>query len=130
MASFYKAAIGHDIAALSLVLLNPQPTSDGVQVTRRTYSGNRTIYDEGKYTIWRWNVVESEEQFDAILDYFGLDGPTPTAEVTINAPEAPHLAYNRWNGIAHQPQIGENIRRREYFLRDLEIYITDLEYAL
>lgn len=127
--SFYSAAPGWDVPSVDLVLLSPQPASTGVQVARRTYSANRTIYDQGRFTVWRWNMVESDEVLADILDYFDLSITNTTRAVTIRAPEAPGFAYNRFNGIAHAPRLGETVARKEYFIRDLEIYITDLVYA-
>lgn len=128
--AIHKVAIGFDVPMIDLVAIDPQPTTHGVEITRRTYSANRHILDEGWFVVFRWSVLEADEAtLSLILGQFDLDGADLTANVTIATPEAPTLAINRFNGIAHRPRVGEDIVRREYFLRNLEMYVTDLEYA-
>lgn len=127
--SFYKVALGFDVPDIDLVLIDPQPTSDGVQTTRRTHSANATIFGEGRYIELRWAVVEDESILDDILSVFGLDGADTTSEVTIHVPQPPIMAYNYFNGIAVRPEIGPDLRRRDYFLRDLVVLVKFLELA-
>lgn len=129
MASTYKVALGHDVASLDLDLVDPQPTSDGIQVTRRTFSGNGTVYDQGRYIELRWSVIEDEAEYNDLLQQFGIDGGDLTADVTISVPDDDYQ-YNRFNGIAVRPQLGQDARRRDYFIREMVIVVRNLEFAL
>lgn len=108
------------MALLSLTTISPQPRSEGVKPTRRTYSADGTPHDEGLHVVLVWDVVESATQLDDIFDQFGLDVAT-SADVTVYAPNQLHV-YTRYNGKAIRPDIG----RRDYFLRELNIIIRDL----
>lgn len=118
--STYKVAEGSGVALVSLVTVTPQPRSDGVKPTRRSYSADGTPHDEGLHVQLIWDFVESATDLDDILDQFGLDVAT-SADVTIYVPNQLHV-YTRYNGKAIRPDIG----RRDYFLRDLNIIIRDL----
>lgn len=129
MASSYKVADGHDIAFGSLNLIVPQPSSNGVEATRRTYSANGEPFDEGLFIELRWNIVGQSDRLNTILAFFGLNGDDMTNEVTISVPEGPILAYNKFNGLAIRPEIGRDIRRRDFALRELIILVKNLSYA-
>lgn len=127
MASFYKVATGHDVASGSLVLISPQPRSDGVQSTRRLFSANAKVKDEGLFVYLHWNVIGTIAMYQSILSQFGL-GAATEADVTISVPEYQY-AYNRFNGVAIRPAPGEDVQRRNFFFREIVILVRNLEYA-
>lgn len=127
--SSYQIAIGHDVALVDLDLLVPQPRSGIVKATRRTTSGNRKILDEGLYLELRYNVLGSPATYSSLLTQFGVNGSNTTRDVTIYGVEY-QFAYNRFNGVAVRPQLGEDADYDNFFIRDIIFLITDLEYAL
>ncbi|NIV32639.1 MAG: hypothetical protein GWN58_25305, partial [Anaerolineae bacterium] len=53
----YRVADGHDVALVSLTVLDPQPRSEGIKPTRRTFGGDGTPYDESKYVELLYSMV-------------------------------------------------------------------------
>lgn len=127
--SFYKVLLGHDQPLVDLELVDPQPSSDGVQATRRTYSGNGSVHVEGLYIILRFDVVGFEAEYNDLLQQFGVDGGSREAEVTLYAPDE-DFQYNRFNGIAIRPQNSQEVRRRDYAIGGIELLVRNLEFAL
>jgi len=118
--SNYRVALGHDVALASLAKMDPQPSSPGVQATRRLYMGDGSVLEQGLYVEWIYNVIEDAAQHSAILTPLGLIA-APSALVTINTRNQ-HYVYKRYNGRAIRPEAGwEN-----YFARNITIIIRDL----
>jgi hypothetical protein len=118
--SDYRVAVGHDVALASLTVMNPQPASPGVQITRRLYFGDGSVLDQGLFVEWIYNVVDSAAQLSAILTPMGLMTAS-SANVTINARNQLYV-YKRYNGRAIRPEASwEN-----YFARNVTIIIRDL----
>jgi len=126
--TLYKLAQGSDVAIGSLIALIPQPKSDGIKPLRRTFSGDGSIYDEGRYIELYWDLVGNQPMYQALLvSVFGVSYLS-TNEVTIFCPDE-HFQFQRFNGLAVIPQNGEDVRRRDYFIRDIVILIKDLVLA-
>lgn len=124
MASNYRAAPGHGIALLSLVLIDPQPASAGFKVTERSYGLSGAVYQQAPYIELVWSMIETPTQYASILSQFGLTSVL-YANVTVYIPNAAYT-YARYNGIAVKPEIGKDGARSNYFLRDFVILIKDL----
>lgn len=120
MASDYRIAEGHGVALVSLVDIDPQPASAGVKATRRTYSADGAIHDEGLHIVLEYSALEDATALDDLLDQFGLDVAT-TANVTLYAPNQVH-AYARYNGLAVRPEVS----RDNFYLRGIQIVVRDL----
>lgn len=118
--SIYKAKEGAGQALIDLITIVPQPRSDGVKPTRRTYSADGKPHDEGLHVNLVWDVVKNATELDDIFDQFGLDAAT-SAAVTVYVPNQLHV-MTRYSGLAVRPDIG----RRNFFLRDLSIIVRDL----
>ena len=116
----YLIAEGHNVALVDLVAISPQPASPGVKATRRTFSADGAIHDEGLYIALEWSVVEDATALNDLFAQFGLDSAT-TANVTVYCPNQLH-AFTRYNGVAQRPEVG----RQSYFLRDVQIVIKGL----
>lgn len=127
MASDYRAADGHDVALGSLTVLDPQPSADLIQATRRTHGGDGSVYDEGKYIIWRWNVVANETEYQSILSDLGVQSAL-TNDVTVYS-RSEDGSYVRYNGTAIRPQPGPDVRQQNFFLRNVEVVIRDVSIA-
>lgn len=123
--SDYRVKTGHDEDLVDLVRLQPQPTSTGVQVTRRVASGDGTIHDQGLYLELIWPMRESESDYLALLTAFGLHNQA-TAAVTVHARDQ-RWQYRRYNGLAVLPEMGAGARWANYFPRNITILIRNLE---
>lgn len=122
--SDYRIGIGHDLDLGDLTLLQPQPTSTGVQVTRRVVAANGMVHDQGLYVQLIWPVLEGDAEYRTILGYFGLNA-AKVADVTIYARDERWL-YRRYNGLAVQPELGTDARWR-YFPTNITILVRNLK---
>lgn len=125
--SSYRVKTGHDQALVDLVAMAPQPRSEGVLRVRRTYAAGGAVIEEGRYIELVWDLVGTIAAFQALLTQFGL-GVALTSEVTIYAPEQ-YYAYNRFNGTAIRPELGRDVSRNTYFIRNITILVRDLTYS-
>lgn len=121
----YKLADGHDIALESLSDLDPQPRSAGIQATRRTFAADGTVHDDGRYVVLEWTVIENATEYQSLLSTFGIETVT-TNDVTVYVRDEA-FAWARMNGTAVRPSPGQDVRWKEYFPRDVQILIRDLE---
>ena len=125
--SDYRVADGHDVVLGSLTVLDPQPKSEGIRPTRRTFAADGTVYDEGRYVELEWTAVETDTQYRAILTFFGLNGLplTHSNDVTVYVRNE-LFTYSRMNGTAILPEVGRDVRWRRYFPRDVVILVKTL----
>lgn len=123
----YRVADGFNVATGSLTVLSPQPRSEGIKVARRTYGGDGTVYDEASYVELEWDVIETVADYQALLTTFGVNTAL-TNEVTVYVRDET-FAFVRMNGIAVRPEIGREVRYRQYFPRDITILIKALVAA-
>lgn len=123
--STYRVGIGHNIALGSLAIINPQPTSRGVQVARRTYGLDATVVEEGRYIELVFGVLEQPSDYLALLAQFGLSASVAKSNVTVYAPNAV-WGFARYNGVAIRPEVGAGVTWENYFLRNVVILVRDL----
>lgn len=123
----YRVADGHDVVLESLNVLSPQPRSEGIKPTRRTFGGDGTPYDEGKYVELLYSMVSSASDYQSILSSFGIQN-AGSNEVTVYVRDET-FAWTRQNGLAIRPQPGEDVRWNQYFPRDVVILVRDLADA-
>lgn len=122
----YKVATGHGVALVSLNDMNPQPRTDAtVRPVVRNESASGAIQEIGKYIELLWSMIETETQYTTLLAQFGLSATVLTNQVTIYVPNEVYT-FARYNGIARFPQQGVDIRRSDYFIRDLRIIVNRL----
>lgn len=123
--STYKVAEGFYVADADLVDIDPQPTSLGVQYTRRTWSGDTTINAEGPYCELHFNVLQDETEYQSLLAQFGIDDSL-SAQVTVSIRDA---TYNflTYNAIAIQPDPGKD-NGWEFFPKNIVILLRNLEH--
>lgn len=126
----YKVGIGYDVAEIDLVEFpaHLQPHSEGIRVARRDHAVAGNVLGEGVYIDLDWDTVEDATQLAAIYAFFGLDGSISTSNVTVLIP-GNMFTDLRYNGIAVRPLIGQDLRRTNYYLRDLTILIKMLRLA-
>ena len=123
MASDYRVADGFDVALVSLTVLNPQPKSNGVQFTSRSFAADGTPTNQGPFIELVWTAL-SNANYDTIMTAFGLTSAYHN-DVTIYARDE-NWDYSRFNGKAIKPNIGED-RDWDIFPRDMRILIRNLE---
>lgn len=122
--STYRVKDGWNEALEDLVVISPQPTSEGIRPTRRTFSANGDVYDEGLYVEHQFNVVESVSAYQSILNQFGVQSAT-TNEVTVYVRDAT-FTWVRMNGIAVRPEMGRDVRWSKFFPRNVTLLVKDL----
>jgi hypothetical protein len=125
--STYRVADGHDVALLSLGTLALQPSSEGVKVVERNYAVSGNIHEHGLWIDLRWNMIGSVGRYQTLLTAFGLHNAL-TNEITIYCPDH-QFAWNRYNGLAIRPEKGVDVRRSNYFIRDVIIIVKNLVLA-
>jgi hypothetical protein len=125
--SDYRVADGHGVAYGSLNVIDPQPTANGVEPTRRTFAASGAVYDEGEFIELEWSAVSTDVEYRAILAFFGLNGLplTMTNDVTVNV-RNPLFVFARYNGTAVHPEMGRDVKWRNYFPRDVVILVKNL----
>ncbi len=125
--STYRVKDGWNEALEDLVVISPQPTSDGIKPTRRTYAANGAVYDEGLYVELQFNVLNNASAYQSLLNQFGIQSST-TNEVTVYVRDAT-FAWVRMNGLAVRPEMGRDVRWNRFFPRDVTILVRDLTAA-
>jgi len=123
----YRVADGHDVALVSLNVLSPQPRSEGIKPTRRTFGGDGTPYDEGKYVELLYSMVSTATVYQSILSSFGVQSALSN-QVTVYVRDET-FAWTRQNGLAIRPEPGQDVRWSNYFPRDVVILVRDLADA-
>lgn len=125
MASDYRVLTGSDIALASLVAVNPQPRTDATtQPVLRSEGVSGAVHEHGLWIALQWSAIFTDAEYQALLTQFGL-GTALTANVTVYVPNFQYI-YTRYNGIAVRPQQGVDVRRTDYYIRDVTIRVKNL----
>lgn len=124
--STYRVADGHDVALGSLTDLDPQPRTTGIQVSRRSYAGDGTVYDEGKYVELEFPTILTASQYQLVLSQMGVQGSL-TNEITIYLRDET-FAWARMNGTAVRPEPGSDVSWLTA-PRGIIVLVRDLENA-
>lgn len=127
MSQYLISSTGHNVAIGDLDPIVPQPRSEGLQATQRSYSANGGIYQSGLYTELQWSALGTVALYAALLAQFGLTTAL-SAEVTVQVRDQ-NFAWIRMNGTAVRPEQGKDIRR-DILLKGVVILIRDCEVAL
>jgi hypothetical protein len=123
----YLVATGLNIPLVDLDPIIPQPRSDGMRATRRSYSANGLVTESGYYVELIWSALGSAAQFQALLAQFGLDSAL-SAEVTVQI-RTEMFTWIRMSGTAIRPAANSDVRW-DYFPRQVTVLIRELETAL
>lgn len=124
MSDYRVGKAGHDIVLGSLTVLDPQPSTEGVQPTRRTFAASGSVLDEGLFVEFEYSALEDVNAYTGMLTDFGLDDAL-TNEVTVYV-RTEYYEYKRYNGTAVRPEMGRDVRWRQYFPRDAVVLVKDL----
>jgi hypothetical protein len=122
--SDYRIGSGAGLSLAALTKFNPQPRSLGVKATRRTFHSSGA-YDEGLYIEFLWNMMESETEYQNVLNQAGILSVLSN-RVTINARDQTWV-YHRYSGYVYQPLIGEQADWN-YFPQNIVMIVRDLEF--
>lgn len=123
----YKVALGWDIPMVDLDPIIPQPRSEGVKYARRIYAAGGSVFEENPYVELEWDVIGGIFAYDTLLTQLGLFS-NRTSQVTITVPEF-SFTFNRFCGVAIRPEHGREVRRNNYFIRNLVIAVQLKGYA-
>jgi len=119
----YRVKTGHDVVLGSLTVLDPQPDpGNGIQVTRRTYAGDHSVADQGRYIEFTWSAYTNSTDYATLLALFGLNASTSSAAVTVYIRDEIY-AWVRMNGTAIRPIPGETVKWGDNQSRPLDIVI-------
>lgn len=123
--SYPRVDTGHNVPLISLDRITPEPSTSPVTPAARDYGAGGGVYDQGYFVVLRWDFVEDEAEYLALLSMFNLDLSKYEA-VTVYV-KNDLLQWQRFNGYAQRPQPQEDMDWKNFFPRDIEITIVDLE---
>ena len=127
--STYRVATGHDVILGSLTVFAPQPDpGTAIQTTRRSYGGDGTVFDEGRYIELPWSALVDATAYQALLTLFGLSASVENADVTVYVRDETY-AFVRMNGIAVRPQPGKEVVWGDVQSRPLNVNILVKDLA-
>ena len=119
----YRIADGVDQEA-NFADVAPQPRCPGILATRRMYSLNRTVYEDGLYTYWEYETLD-DTTWNSLLSQFGISDSTKTNQVTIRTAGNARTFVNK-NGTIVYPEIGVDATRIRSFWKNVRFYIVEL----
>lgn len=123
----HKVGIGHDVAEVSLSTLTPQPKGDPLAPTVRNYAPGGAFHEQGQYTCHHYDFLEDADQFEDVLNEYGLISDD-RQDITFMA-YSERMVWTRYNGTAIRPEMGQDVKFTNFFIRDVAIYIVDVEEA-
>lgn len=123
--SYPRVDTGHDVPLVSLDPIIPVPSTSPVTPVKRDWGAGGGIYDQGSYVCLRWEMVESEDEYLDLLTLFNLH--TGNFEAVTVYVKDERLQWYRYNGYAQLPLPGADMDWKNFFPRDIEIVIVDLE---
>lgn len=119
----YRVKPGTDIVLASLVVLDPQPDpGSGIRVTRRTYGGDNSVVDQGRYFEFHWSVYNNAADYLTLLGLFGLSASVDSAAVTVYIRDET-FTWSHVNGTAIRPIPGKTVKWGDKQSRPLDISI-------
>lgn len=121
----YTIGQGHDVLEASMVALNPQPFGQPVALADVSYGLGLASYGQGLYLLLHWDHIDSPEEYQSLMNQFNFDDGSPQ-EVTVRAQNS-QLYWRKYNGVAWLPEVIADMKRSNFFIRDINLYITDLK---
>lgn len=121
----YRVGVGWNLAIGSLSVIFPQPRSNPAAPTERKFSLTGKVYDEGEFMELYWDYFEYETEYTNMLLQFGLSGSNRSNNVTIYGRDS-LFTFRRFNGVAQRPEGIQDVKRSNFFIRDVVLRITHL----
>lgn len=121
----YKVALGHNAIDGLLVPVYPQPRSDPASPVDRKFGLTGKVHDEGLFVEIYWDYIEYEQEYWDLLAQFGVN-VNPSASITYYGRDS-RFVFRKFNGIAQLPEGKTDVKRSNYFIRDVVMRITHLE---
>lgn len=118
--SDYRVYPAINTALGSLTVLNPQPRSEGVKPTQRSFGLGGVVWEQGLYIELIYDFLETPAEVASVYGDYGLDVDKQSS-VTIYAPDDMYV-YRRYNGVAIRPVPSWN----NYFPRSVSIVVGRL----
>lgn len=125
MTTIFKIAIGHDVAAEDMTAFDPQPSTRGMQYTRRQFAASGGVTDELPFIDLVFELLEDPADYQAILTLSGLLVAT-TALVSVQIEDENYDPVLR-NGRAAKPFIGSDGQRSDMELKGFVLLIKSLQ---
>lgn len=122
--SIYRVAAGYNIALASLIKIEPEPMSEGVKATQRTYGTGGAVHEQGLYVEIELEITKDDAEYLSFISYFGLASAL-TALVTVYAPNGV-FTWTRYNGTAVRPEVGKDVKRIQGWPRRIKVLVKDL----
>lgn len=120
----YKVAEGFNAATADFADISPQPKSQGIRPTRRTFSGDATINDEGSYCELEFSALQDETEYQALLTQFGIESSL-SAQVSVYIRNGVYT-FGYYNAIVVQPEPGKEVSW-DFFPKNVIILLRNLE---
>lgn len=124
MANIYMVGIGHDLDVLDMDYVTPEPKGEPIGPIERFYGASGVHHDQGLYLKLHWDFINTPTEYQTLLGLFDLNS-NETAEVTVYA-RNDRFYVRKYNGLAHRPEPNTDVKHNNFFIRDVDIYITDL----
>lgn len=120
----FSIADGHNIALGSLVAIDPQPEAQPVQFLSTSYGLSGVVHFQGGFCVWRWPVLESEDEYLSVLTQAGLHN-ADWNDVTIHTLNQ-RMQMVRMNARVTLPEPGQDMRWQEFSPKGIAFHFTRL----
>lgn len=121
----YRVGIGHDLDFASTDIIIQQPRAEFIRPGDVQYGIDGTRHLQAEHVVFVFEMIDSYELYQQILAQFNLD-TEEKQDVTVYALNR-RLFWNKFNGVAHLPVPEEDFRWEGMFLKNVRLYVTDLE---
>lgn len=121
----YLIGSGHDVDLMALSSFTQEPSGEAVAPTERKYSLSGKVYDYGLFLVLRWDFFEEATDYYNMLEDLGLHNQD-SAPVTIYC-RTKRYTFARFNGIAQLPEPQTDTKLTNFFIRNVEMFITHME---
>lgn len=122
--SYKVSADGWNVPLIDLDVIDPQPRGNPAGASERKFAITGAVHDDGLFMELNWDFIDEEQEYLDLLILFGLHNAT-SKEVTIYG-RSPIFTWVRYNGVAQRPEGMQEVKRSNFFIRDVTIRITHL----
>lgn len=121
----YRVTTGHGNILTDTEFINPEPSGSFPESVEVKYALSGATYHEGSSFILHWDMIETEAEYQAMLEQFGLD-VADYADVTVYI-RGKRSAFKLYNAVAHLPEPETDIKWSNVFMRNVNLILTHLE---